>query len=427
MDTKPMETRNERSILADVTSFISAQDYIISIFNKRPNFDPFAQQSYAELIQSILIYDNIYVPHPTILSNCAPEDFGREPKLLSLLLEKGIVAPLNIENDKQIDYKNAEDEIDKWLRTHGADKISEYISITEHDEMLRKAQKSNFDGNTVSRLSEWCEFHLNNIRHNNNHHKSRISTKDGIEDDGFGEFARGFSSIFREKYNPIFKGQLDYLVATIMRALRYQTRANICGIAYQPHVMRRDFVLGCNIELSDLPKDYANELIKLIHGIYDELKKYSNPFYQKRVKVLRYNIPLLCGKLWNDTDKDMYKDSCLEYVTSRLEEYKSKCAILRDQLRKIYSDEDFYKLEGKFEETKSQLFEACGILSTKLTEVDNMLLEGGSAVVDSIPGVPNMKGILINAASLLKKKFFFKSNPAQQFVFQEFLKGWKGI
>ena len=422
-----MKANNERSILVDVTSFISAQDYIISIFTNRPKLDPYAQQSYAELIQSILIYDNIYVPHPILLSNCTTEDFGKEPQLLNLLLKKGIVAPLSIENSKQIDYKNAEDDIDKWLRTYGVDKIKEYIDITDQDEKLRKVKKTNFDGNTISRLSDWCDFHLNDIRHNSDHHKSRICTEDGIEEDGFGEFAREFSSIFREKYNPKFKGQIDYLVATIMRSLRYQTRADICCIAYQPHVMRRDFVLGCNIELSDLPKDYAHELIKLIHGIYDELKKYSNSFYQKRIKVLRYNIPLLGGKLWNDSDKDMYRSSCLEYVADRLEEYHSKCAILRDSLKKIQSEEDFYKLEGKFEETQFQLLEGCGLLNTKLSEVDSMLLEGGLAITGTIPGVPNMKGVLVNTASFLKKKFFLKGNPTQQFIYQEFLNGWKEI
>src|SRR6266496_1138032 len=81
------------SIVLDVTSFISAEEFLLSQNHGAIPLDPFAQQCYAEVVQSLIFFDEVLVPHPT-RPDARPEDYGNQPRILRLLFELGIVRPL---------------------------------------------------------------------------------------------------------------------------------------------------------------------------------------------------------------------------------------------------------------------------------------------------------------------------------------------
>lgn len=276
---------------------------------------------------------------------------------------------------------------------------------------------------TLSRLRDWARYQYSKVRSIEGHHPSRIPTKNGIEEDSIGNFARSFSFIFRKKLSDLGEEQIDYLVATILRALRYRIRANIAELSYQPHVMRRDFVLRYDFHASSVSEDYTRYVINLIRGIPETIR--SSSADSARVQLLDFKVPLLGGKLWKKDDIDRYHSSWIEFVADRIEEYREKPQILRNSIGNINDEEDVKKLERDFEIIQKKLLEACGLKHTAPTEIENALMEGGLATASSISGLPNVRGLLVSVTPLVKRKVFSRTTPLQQLVYKEFLHGWQ--
>src|SRR5256885_6083353 len=130
-------------IVLDVTSFISAEEYLLSQNHGTAPLDPFAQQCYAEVVQSLLFFDQVLVPHPTHL-NASPEDYGDEPRILRLLFELGIVIPLTFSDSDNITLVDTERTLLDMLETDGASFMSEFIDTTEtcdHEQRTRGSRK----------------------------------------------------------------------------------------------------------------------------------------------------------------------------------------------------------------------------------------------------------------------------------------------
>ncbi|MFE9575951.1 hypothetical protein ACFYO1_06170 [Nocardia sp. NPDC006044] len=83
--------------MVDITTFISAEEFILSQNHSSPSRprDPFAQQCYAELVQSLIYFDEVLVPHPTKLDPI-PADYGELPRILRHLFDLRIAVPMSI-------------------------------------------------------------------------------------------------------------------------------------------------------------------------------------------------------------------------------------------------------------------------------------------------------------------------------------------
>ncbi len=410
------------AIMTDVTSYISAQDYLLSERQGAPSStDPFAFQSYAELMQSIFLYDEIYVPHPTLLINCGRDDFGEEPRLLTALMSRGVVRPLNLGNspsDPRVrEYVNSEKDLLSWLQRDGADQLSKYLSEIEEDGNIREEEYPCFEGPTLRRLGKWCRYH-ENVRSKENHHAARISTKDGIEDDDIGKFARDFAYVFKGKLEPqISRAQIDYLVATLLRGLRYRVRSAVADLIYHSHVMRRNFVLRCASKQSGVKEDYTRQVIKLIHGLQTSLaEEVPQDGTQGTVKLLRYNVPLLGGKLWSERETTLSAADMIKYTADRIAEYRGKTEVIRSAIQNVKNEEDAAILEREFEEIRGQVREALSPRERRLLESD---------LAHAIDGIPYMGAIVVAMASAAKREVFYGASPLQQLVFRELMNGFR--
>jgi len=409
------------AIMTDVTSYISAQAYVLSERETPPpSMDPFALQSYAELIQSIFLYDETYVPHPKLLINCNRNDFGEEPRLLIALMERGVVKPLNLGDSSAHPQAElcvqAEKALLSWLQRDGADQLNLYLRDIEEDGKIREQENPRFQGPTLRRLGQWCLYH-DTIRSKENSHLARVPTKDGIEDDEIGDFARSFAHVFKGKFEQrVEETQIDYLVATLVRGLRYRIRSIAADLVYHSHVMRRDFVLRWALQQSGVKEDYTREVIKQIHGLQTSLAEDApQDGTQGAIKLLKYNVPLLGGKLWTERETALSADDMIKYTADRIAEYRDNAEVLRSAIRNVKNEEDAARFECDFQQIKGQLMEG-------LTPTERKLLDGDLAHV--IDGIPYVGAMLVAVASVVKRKAFHGASSWQQFVFRELMSGF---
>lgn len=122
------------SILTDVTTYISAQEYLMSQCMRRNYEDPFALQAYSELTQTIFLYEHIYVPHPVHLYDCSKENFGKEPKLLIELFDRGIIKPLNLKSSISSRVEEDEKNLLDWLQKDGAEQLNNCLTTMQKGE-----------------------------------------------------------------------------------------------------------------------------------------------------------------------------------------------------------------------------------------------------------------------------------------------------
>src|SRR3979490_1898039 len=80
-------------VLIDVTSLISAEDYLLSQNRHARPGDPFARQCFVEIIQSLIFMSRVSVA-PPVLYTPTPGDFGQRPLLLRSLMNAGVLTPL---------------------------------------------------------------------------------------------------------------------------------------------------------------------------------------------------------------------------------------------------------------------------------------------------------------------------------------------
>jgi len=411
-------------ILTDVTTYISADDYLSSKASEKTPEDPFALQAYSDLAQTLIFYENIYVPHPIKLKDCSNEDFGTKPAFLSELLKRGIVKPLNLNAEEIPTVAQNENALLSWLQTEGAEYIGDHLlKMQQVDQSLPK--QSSFQGVSFSRLCDWAKFQSTRVRKVNDSHRRRIPTENGIEQDSFGEWARSLAIVFRKRFADIGQELYDYVVATLLRALRYRIRANITDMVYQSHAIRRDFVLRCSCYDCGVPEDMTNHVIGLIRGIYDDMVSATQDTLHARVRLLRFTVPLLGGKLWGEDDVNTGRLASEAFIVDRIQEYRDRIKPLRSSIAGITDEEDFAVVERDLEEIRVKLEEYFGLRNTSLTEVEKAVVDTGLGTLDVSGHFAKGQGLLFSALSSLKRRIFLGSSPLQQLLFREFRKGWK--
>lgn len=67
--------QHRNRVLIDVSSVIGAEDFILSQNRRAGPADPFARQCFAEIVQSVILMEEVYIAHPVLAQPCV-SDFG---------------------------------------------------------------------------------------------------------------------------------------------------------------------------------------------------------------------------------------------------------------------------------------------------------------------------------------------------------------
>jgi hypothetical protein len=205
-------TRPNNDVLIDVTSLISAEDFIISQNHSVMPEDPFARQCFVEVVQSLIFMPRVYVAHP-VLHSPRPDDFGERPLLLRALMRAGMLRPLHLDRAEQTAAQQLEDAaLDDLKSAHGM------ISMVRFVDQTLACDRASVGGQTAmsQRLRQWSGFQDRQVRSTVGHHTDRIPTRDGVEEDGFGEWARAAAVILSGPLKEIAQPtQGQYVMATL--------------------------------------------------------------------------------------------------------------------------------------------------------------------------------------------------------------------
>jgi hypothetical protein len=403
----------------DNSTFISAQEFITAQNRGERSRDPFARQSYVELVQSLIFQPAVRVIHPVHLTP-ASEQFGDEPYLLRRLLELGLVTPVQVFADSVQRLAAAETEVLSTLQTRGVDAMLSFLRSMDACD-----QEAEAAGNIGlrKRILQWNDFHQTQIPH----HLVRVPTSDGIEPDRLGEWARATSVAIGELFRPLMPGAVEpsNFIAALARSLRYQARATVTGHAYQPHGLRRDFAVTSQILSDGLDDETAVDVIKLIRGIHESLSENAGPARSRHLELLRLELPLVGGRLWNNEEAGLRTDrEWIDFVCERIMSYRMKAGSLRDLVHGIRTEEDVLRFERDIEEITQQLNERLGLSTVDITPLESQLAEGVSSVASTASGIPMVGGLWIGARATLKR-YSFRGNTTQKFVYQEYLSAWR--
>lgn len=406
-------------VALDNSTFISAQEFITSQNRGERSRDPFARQSYVELVQSLIFQPAVRVIHPIHLTPNA-EQFGDEPYLLRRLFDLGLVTPVHVLTDSVDHLATAESEVLRTLQTQGVEAMLSFLhSMDACDQEVETAGSIGLR----KRILQWNDFHQTQIPH----HLVRVPTSDGIEPDPLGEWARAASLAIGELFRPLMPETVEpsNLIAALARSLRYQARATVTGHAYQPHGLRRDFAITSQILSDDMDDEFALDVIKLVRGIHDNLSDSAGPSRARHVELLRLELPLVGGRLWNNEEAGLRTErDWIDLVCDRITSYRRQAGSLRELVRNIRTEEDALRFENGIDIVTQQLNERLGLSTADITPLEQQLAEGVSSVVSTVPGIPTVGGIWIGARATLKR-YSFRGNLAQKFIYQEYLSAWR--
>jgi hypothetical protein len=408
-------------MVLDVTSFISAEEFIVSQNQGATPLDPFARQCYAEVVQSLIFFDQVLVPHPTILTP-RPEDYGSEPRLLRYLFELGIVAPLTFSESEAARLSRVEDGVLDALKTNGVVSLLSFIDKTARCDEEQQAQGG---GQLMLRkITDWSDFQQDKV---DNHHRTRITTPDGIEADPLGDWARASAQVMEgqlRKLLPDREAQLR-LTATLARSLRYVARANVKKLAYQAHPLRRDFCLTFDLTNGGASDGEILDVIREIRGIHRVLQAAGGPRHNDRLQLLKLELPLLGGRLWTSQELGRHDDDrWLQVACGRLDEYRARATDLRHAVSRCISEEDKLRLKLDIDHVCNELLQRLGLKSVEMNETERELVRDVASVADAAIGLPIVSPMLIGGRAL-SQKFAAHGNAYQKFVYREFVGAWK--
>lgn len=406
-------------IALDNSTFISAQEFITAQNRGERSKDPFARQSYVELVQSLILQPAVRVIHPLHLRPTSGQ-FGDEPYLLRRLLDLGLVAPVQVVPDSEQRLVAAESDVLRTLQTQGVEALLTFLHSM--DACDREAEATGNAG-LRRRILQWNDFHQTQIPH----HLARVPTADGIEPDRLGEWARATSLAIGELFRPLMPDTVEpsNLIAALARSLRYQARATVTGHAYQPHGLRRDFAVTSQILSDEMDEEAAVDVMKSIRGIHQRLGEQAGSPRARRLELLRLELPLVGGRLWNTEEAGVRTQrDWINLVCDRIMSYRRQAGALRELVQAIRTEEDALRFERGIDDIIQQLNERLGLSTAEITPLEQQLAEGVSSVASTVPGMPRVEGLWLGARATLRR-YSFRGNPAQKFIYQEYLSAWR--
>jgi hypothetical protein len=419
-----MEQRQANTdVLVDVTSLISAEEFLLSQNRRGVPEDPFARQCFVEIVQSLIFMSRVYVAHP-ILHAPRPQDFGDRPYLLRVLVDSGLLLPLHLDSDQQQAAAALEASAVHDLQTvHGLTSMARFV------EQAFVCDIASAGGQTAlsSRIRDWSAFQEQQVRLVAGHHSERISTRDGVEEDAFGEWARAAAVLLSEALKEIAAPtQGKYLMATLARGMKYRARAEAAAISYQSHPMRRDFSLTFDMTRQGADEARVLDLIQAVRGIHSTLRQAAGQDDSHRLQLLQLELPLLGGRLWTPGEVGRHSDQgWITLVASRIRQYRDRAADLRTAVERCVTDEDYVRLARDIDGVKRQLLERLGLRRVELSAMERELVGTVASVAEATPGVPKVSGLWFGARTLGKQFAFTGAQPFQRFLYREFVDAWK--
>jgi hypothetical protein len=278
-----------------------------------------------------------------------------------------------------------------------------------------------------ARLIEWARFQQANVRVTG-HHNVRIDSHDGIESDEFGDWARSAAVVLHRALAPVAPpGEGKYLMATLARGLKYQARADAAAMCYQPHPMRRDFLLTFDLNRQGAEDVLVLDVIKTIRGIPGSIAEAADHAATLRVRLMEFELPLLGGRLWSDADTGKLSDaSWIQHVADRIKRYRAEATDLREAIAECVTDEDHLRLARDIEAVRTRLLEALGIRRAEPSPLERDLVEGVASVTQTATGLPIVSALYFGSRGIGRSVVRrLRSRPFQQFLYREFIRAWK--
>ncbi|MER7007737.1 hypothetical protein ABT297_32495 [Dactylosporangium sp. NPDC000555] len=410
-------------MLIDVTTIIGAEEFILAQNRGAKPLDPFARQCFVELIQSIVFMSKVVVPHPT-LADPREVDFGERPRLLRSLMSAGLIEPLHL-NPAQWDEALAIEQsaLARLQSGTGTRSVIAFIEQTlKVDDQLRSRPRNDLS----HRIRGWADFQAGHVRIPG-HHQDRINTSDGIEEDGFGHWARhagAFLGGVIESVAP--RDEAKYVMATLARGLKYRSRADGAQVIYQSHPLRRDFLITFDLQSRGASDEFVFETIQLIRGIKTSLSAAAGDEHSRRAELLELELPLLGGRLWHpdEAGHSLGEDAWIGLVTARIQQYREHSTELRRAIERCVTDEDYLRIARDIDGVRRQLLERLGLRQVTLSPVERELVAGVASVAESVPGVPKVGGMWLGLRSA-GKQLKATGSPVQRFLYREFLLAWR--
>jgi hypothetical protein len=413
--------QHRNRVLIDVSSVIGAEDFILSQNRRAAPADPFARQCFAEIVQSVILMEDVYVAHP-ILTQPRVGDFGEQPRLLRLLLLHNLVKTLQLDPEQSALARESEDAaFQDLVSDKGLDSLSRFVR------QARVCDGADDPRTTLSaRLRGWSDFQEAMVHLAPDHHSARIPTSDGIEEDAFGQWARALPVVFSGALDPIVAPPMQgYVMATLGRSIKYRARAGACGLFYQSHPMRRDFLLTFEMTQGGADSDSVLDLVRVVRGIQNSLMEAGGTQQGFRLRIQEFELPLLGGRLWKDDEAGERPDSgWLELVVDRISQFRQAATDLRNAIGECHTDEDYLRLSRDIEDVKLQLLRRLNIRGVELSPVERELVQDVASVSQAAPGLPILTGLYVMARTA-EQRMLFPGKPFQRFLYKEFVKAWK--
>lgn len=398
------------AVLVDVTTVIGADNFVLSQNRRDQPADPFSRQCFVELVQSLIFMSDVFVAHPTLTAPKA-NDFGERPVLLQSLIRAGLLRPLSLTTAQLAAATTLEESNLDILRSRsGTQEVLSFVNqIVEVDALQPAGQKT-----MTARVKDWLEFQTENVL-TAGHHRSRVPTHDGIEDEPIGEWARAAGKFLAGSLTDITPGNTaPYLMATLARGLKYQSRAMAAGVTYQSHPLRRDFLLSFDLRRLGTNSHRTLEIVKAVRGIYTAVAEAAGGEAAHRVQLLELELPLLGGRLWRPDEVGHHHDrEWSDLVAHRVREYRRISRPLRDALERCMHDEDYLRLNRDIEVVRADLLERLGLRDVALSAVERELVDGAQSVAEALPGVPKVSGLWL-VARRAGKQFTPIGTPVQR-------------
>ncbi|MFV2020476.1 hypothetical protein [Micromonospora sp. LOL_023] len=413
--------QSSTAVLIDVTRIIGADSFVRAQNNSITPADPFSRQCFVELIQSLIFMSDVYVAHPTLATPRAI-DFGNQPILLQSLIRASPIKPLALrETQLSAAGRLHSARLKELGSSSGTQNFMSFVNQMIEIDLLQIPSQTTMAG----RVRNWLKFQTNDVLVAG-HHRARVSTEDGIENEPFGEWARTAGKFLSGALEGIAPpGQAAYLLATIARGLKYQSRAEASGITYQSHPLRRDFLIDFDLRRLGENRNHVFEVIKAVRGIYTAVADAAGVGSANRVQLLELELPLLGGRLWRPDELGKMGDQeWSDLVAQRVLEYRRVSRPLRDTLERCIHVEDYLRLTRDIEVVRADLLERLGLRDVTLSAVERELLDGAASVAESIPGLPKVSGLWL-IARRAGKQFTPGNTPVQRFLYKEFIRAWR--
>jgi hypothetical protein len=252
-----------------------------------------------------------------------------------------------------------------------------------------------------------------------------VGGADGVEDDPFGQWARASSFAMEGQFRSLIDDseQQLWLIATLVRSLRYSARAKVNSVAYTPHPLRRDFSVMFDLFDAGVPDSAIEEVISAVRGIPNEIRKVAGSRHGRRLQMLEYQLPLLGGRLWSLRDRGRLSDErWLEMVCGRIDEYRSRAVDFRRALSHCDTEEEARRLELDVEGVRDQLLRRLGLESVERNETEAGLIDAVASVAELGTGIPITRSLRLALVPLRRYSGTLESLH-QKFLYREFVRG----